>query len=115
MDRRPEIWRKDAEGDSVALLDIPAALRRRSFDIDVTLVVDVLPRATEPWHELAVDIDGQRQWSRRIASHLPGPTDGLDYHCRIALEVGDAVRIRAVAAARAVRIRQLMIEAREEG
>lgn len=111
----PEHWHIDTGGDSVAVLNIPGLLSRaRVFDVDATLIVDVPADAKDPWHELNFELDGQRQWSRRIPSHNPGQTDGLDYHQRVRLEVGQGIRIRAVAKTNGVRIRQLMLEAREE-
>lgn len=110
---KPELWRTEVS-DPVAVLNIPGALQRsRSFDIDVSLLVRVPLDFDAPWHELVLEIDGQRQWHRRIPSSCPGQTDGLDYHCRIALEAGAATRIRAVAATRGAVVHQLLIEARE--
>jgi len=117
---QPEHWQTDAGSASVAVLNIPGLLNRaRVFDVDVTLVVDV-PSGTstgakaEPWHELTVEFDGQRQWSRRIPSHSPGQTDGLDYHQRVRLEAERALRVRAVVKVKGARIKDLKIEAREE-
>ncbi|MCW5652374.1 hypothetical protein [Hydrogenophaga sp.] len=111
----PEHWRADAGGDSVAVLDIPGLLgRARVFDIDVSLWVDVPASSAEAWHELALELDGQQQWSRRVNSQNPGQTDGLDYHQRVRLEEEQAVRVRATARVKGVRIRQLLVEAREE-
>jgi hypothetical protein len=114
--RQAEHWRVDAGGDSVAVLDIPGALdRRRRFDIDVTLLVAVPAGPAQAWHALSVELDGRQQWQRRIPSSSPGQTDGLDYHCRLTLEVEQALRVRAVAAVGGgCRVRQLLIEAREE-
>lgn len=110
-----EHWRCDVGGASVAIIDIPAALeRRRTFDVDVTLVVRTPLEHVEPWHELTVELDGNRQWQRRVPSHSPGQTDGLDYHCRVQLEAGRALRIRAVAATGGSSVQQLLIEARED-
>ena len=67
-----------------------------------------------PGIRLTVELDGQQKWTRRIASNSPGQTDGLDYHCRIELPTGRALRIRAVAAASGSVVRQLVVEAREE-
>jgi hypothetical protein len=112
---KPEYWCCDAGEESVAVLDIPGTLgRQRVFDVDVTLVVGVPAEAADPWHELRVDIDGQRQWSRKIPSHSPGQTDGLDYHCRTILEAGQSLRVQATVSSLGSRVRQLLIEAREE-
>jgi hypothetical protein len=118
---QPEHWQTDAGSASVAVLSIPGLLSRaRVFDVDVTLVVDV-PSAsasagakTEPWHELTVEFDGQRQWSRRIPSHSPGQTDGLDYHQRVRLEAEQSLRVRAMVKVKGSQVKGLMIEAREE-
>ena len=111
---KPELWRTEA-GDAVAVLNIPGALKRaRSFDIDVSLLVRVPEDNTDAWHALTLEIDGKRQWHRLIASNCPGQTDGLDYHCRLVLEAGPALRIRAVAGARGAVVQRLQIEARED-
>ncbi len=121
-DSPPEHWQTDAGSASVAMLNIPGVLTRaRVFDVDVTLVVDVPATSASPsgagagpWHELTVEFDGQRQWSRRIPSHSPGQTDGLDYHQRVRLEGERALKVRAVVKVKGSRIRRLLIEAREE-
>jgi hypothetical protein len=111
---KPELWRTEV-GDAVAVLNIPGALRRaRTFDIDVSLLVRVPEDNAEAWHALTLEIDGQQQWQRRIASNCPGQTDGLDYHCRVVLEAGPALRIRAVANTRGAVVQRLQIEARED-
>jgi hypothetical protein len=115
MKPQAEVWRLDAGGASVAVLDIPGSLERhRTFDVDVTLVVRVPQPLAGAWHSLTVELDGKQKWTRRIASNSPGQTDGLDYHCRIELPTGRALRIRAVAAASGSVVRQLVVEAREE-
>jgi hypothetical protein len=112
---KPEHWRADSAGDSVVALVIPASLsRHRVFDIDVTLVVKVPLDGMQPWHELILEVDGRRQWSRRIFSSSPGQTDGLDYHCRVHLEAERALRVRASAAAQGSSVASLLIEAKEE-
>ena len=79
----PEQWHTDASSDSVAVLNIPGLNgRARVFDVDATLLVNVPADADGAWLELTVEFDGRRQWSRRIPSHNPGQTDGLDYHQR---------------------------------
>ena len=82
--------------------------------IDVSLLVRVPEDHAQAWHELTLEIDGKRQWHRRIASNCPGQTDGLDYHCRVVLEAGPALRIRAVALTRGSVVQRLLIEARED-
>lgn len=110
-----EVWRCDVDGALVAVLDIPGSLERhRTFDVDVTLVVRVPQPLGGAWHALTVELDGRQKWSRRIASNSPGLTDGLDYHCRIELPTGRALRVRAVAAVSGSVARQLTVEARED-
>lgn len=106
-----EHWRIDAGAADIATLDIaPSAHRRRVFAIDVRLVVRAGAGA---WHALAVDLDGVREWSRRIDSH-PG-TDTLDHHCRRVLEAGQALRVRATSQVGGGAQRQrLLIEAEEQ-
>lgn len=109
-----EYWKYDAGTESVASLVIPAALgRARTFDLDATLLVSVLADAAEPWHELTVEVDGRRVWARRIPSHNPGETDGLDYHCRLTVEADAECRVRAKASGKGSRVLSLVLEARE--
>lgn len=110
-----EHWRVDS-GHNVAVLNIPGLNgRARLFDVDVALLVNVPAEpAAEAWLELTVEFDGQRQWSRRIPPHNPGQTDGLDYHQRLRLEAEQGVRVRALATVKGVRVRELVIEARED-
>lgn len=111
---QPELWRTEVS-DAVAVLQIPGALKRsRTFDIDVSLLVRVPEDPQDAWHELTLEMDGKRQWHRRIASNCPGQTDGLDYHCRVVLEAGPSLRIRAVANTRGAVVQSLQIEARED-
>lgn len=110
----PEHWCVESS-DSAAVLNIPGLNgRARVFDVDASLLVDVPPQGEGAWLELTVEFDGKRQWSRRIPAHNPGQTDGLEYHRRVRLEAEQGVRIRAVAAVKGVRIRQLLVEARED-
>ena len=111
---KPELWRTET-ADAVAVLNIPGALKRsRTFDIDVSLLVRVPEDPAEAWHALTLEIDGKQQWHRRIASNCPGLTDGLDYHCRVVLEAGPSLRVRAVAGTRGSVVQRLQIEARED-
>lgn len=110
----PEHWRVEG-GDGVAVLSIPGLNgRARVFDVDATLLVSVPADPDGAWLELAVELDGRRQWSRRIPAHNPGQTDGLDYHQRLRLEAEQGIRIRAMATVKGVRVRELVIEARED-
>jgi hypothetical protein len=111
----PEHWRIDS-GDNVAVLNIPGLNgRARLFDVDVALLVNVpADPLVDAWLELVVEFDGQRQWSRRIPAHNPGQTDGLEYHQRLRLEAEEGIRVRAVATVKGVRVRELVIEARED-
>ena len=115
MKPQAEVWRLDAGSASVAVLNIPGSLERhRTFDVDATLLVRVPQPLGGAWHSLTVELDGKQKWTRRIASNSPGQTDGLDYHHRIELETGRALRIRATAGVDGSRVQQLCIEAREE-
>jgi hypothetical protein len=110
---KPERWQLDVGSGDVALLVIPPGMqRRRVFQIDIRFVVRVPPSATEAWHAMDVDLNGQREWSRRIASH--GPTDSLDYHCRRELDIGQALRIRAATQVGGAFRTRLVIEAEED-
>jgi hypothetical protein len=109
-----EYWKYDAGTDSIASLVIPAALgRKRTFDLDATLLVRVLAEAPESWLELSVEVDGKRIWDRRIPSHNLGETDSLEYHCRLAVETDVDCRLRAKANCKGARILSLVLEARE--
>ena len=93
---RPEIWQLDAGDAAVAVLNVPAVLRRdRSFEIDLRFVVRT-PEAAGAWLAVTLEIDGAREWRRRIDASCPGQTDTLDFHCRRRLPEGRALRIRAV-------------------
>jgi hypothetical protein len=111
----PEQWRIDAGDADVALLDIPPVSDRvRSFHVDVSFVVRTPTESTpKPWHELAVELDGRRQWSRRIDSSNPGEQDGLDYHVRVSVDAGAPLRVRALTKVRGAVRQRLLIEATE--
>lgn len=109
-----EYWKYDAGTDSVASLVIPAALgRQRTFDLDATLLVQVPAEAAGSWLELTVEVDGKHLWTRRIPSHNPGETDGLEYHYRLAVEADEDCRVRAKANCKGLRVLSLVVEARE--
>jgi hypothetical protein len=111
----PEHWRTDAGDADIATLDIPPALdRARRFQVDVRFVVQCPSDGSGAWHALTVEFDGRREWSRRIATSNPGQTDSLDYHRRVEVAAGCALRVRAVTQVRAAIRRGLGIEAVEE-
>jgi hypothetical protein len=115
MSDAPERWSRDAGAADIATLTIPAsAQRRRVFEIDVRFVVRTAADAADPWHELTVELDGQRQWQRRIATGNLGSTDTLDYRCRADLGVGQALRVRALAKVGAAARLKLAITAEEQ-
>lgn len=92
-----ERWRIDAGAAELAVLHVPPVLRRdRIVEIDVRFVVRALADASAPWLSIEVEIDGERQWSRRIDAHRPGEPDSLDWHGRRELPAGQGLRVRAV-------------------
>ena len=111
---RPEHWRVDAGSDDVATLHIPpSAQRERVFELDLRFIVRAPSDIKGAWHEMNVDLNGAREWSRRIAAHSPGQPDSLDYHCRCIVPVGQALRVRAVTKVRGSIRTRLLIEAEE--
>lgn len=111
----PEQWRIDAGDADVALLDIPPVSDRvRRFDVDVSFIVRTPAESSvQPWHELAVELDGRKQWSRRINSSNPGEQDGLDYHVSVSVDAGAPLRVRALTKVRGALRHRLLIEATE--
>lgn len=96
-DRTQEHWRIDAGAAELAVLHVPPVLRRdRIVQIDVRFVVRALADASAPWLSIEVEIDGERQWSRRIDAHRPGEPDSLDWHGRRELPAGQGLRVRAI-------------------
>jgi hypothetical protein len=110
----PERWSVDPGDADLATLDIPPALGRvRRFEIDVRFVVSCPAEGREAWHALTVELDGRRQWSRRVPTHNPGESDSLDYRCRVDVPEGQGLRVRALTEVRGARRRQLRIDAEE--
>ena len=111
---RAERWALDAGPADLATLDIaPHAQRDRVFEIDVRFELRAPEDCEGAWQSLAVELNGRAQWQRRAATANPGQTDSLDYHCRVQVPVGEALRVRALTqVARARRLR-LVIEAEE--
>lgn len=112
-DSLPERWRVDAGAADVALLEVPPALSRRRFEVDVRLVVRCPAPSEGAWHALSVELDGRRHWTRRIGTNNPGQSDSLDYHCRVEVPEGAGLRIRALAQTHGAQQQQLLIEAEE--
>jgi len=112
---RPERWALDAGDGDVAVLTIPAVLlRHRVFEIDVRFVVRNPAQDAQAWHALSVELDGKREWSRRLPTHPGTSTDSLDYHCRRELPAGQALRVLAVTqVGPGTRRQKLVIEAEE--
>jgi hypothetical protein len=111
----PEHWQVDAGDADIATLDIPPALGRvRRFHVDVRFVVGCPEDATDAWHAMTVEVNGRREWSRQIATHNPGQSDSLDYHFRVDVPEGAALRVRATTRVRAAVRRRLAIEADEQ-
>ena len=109
----PERWSVDAGDADLATLDIPPALGRvRRFEVDVRFVVRC-PADGRAAHALTVELDGRRQWSREVATSNPGATDSLDYHCRVDVPEGAALRVRALTSVRGAARQQLRIDAEE--
>ena len=118
----PERWRVDAGAAEVARLDIPpSAQRERVFEIDLRFVVRPPASGAAAWHAMNVDLNGVREWSRRCETHNPAPSpegtlpapDTLDYHCRVVLPLGRALRVRAVTQVGGAQRVRLVIEAEE--
>lgn len=115
MPSAPESWSADVGTADVALLEVPPALRAREFQLDVRSVVRCPAADASAWHALTVEVDGRREWSRRIPTSNPGQTDSLDYQRRVEVGAGQGMRIRAIVATAVSQRLQLRIEAHEQG
>lgn len=94
--RKAESWSLKIHDANVAVLTIPGALNRtRIFDIDVQLLARTGDAAAPAELGLSLEIDGSRQWSRSIPTLAPNEAESLDYHCRLVVEPGRDVRLRA--------------------
>ena len=112
---RPERWVRDARDAVEAVLTIPAdALRQRRFEIACAMTV-ALPADAPPgaWHAMTVHVDGALQWSRRVPTHNPGETDGLELRFERSVAVGRALRVVVAVTGQGVRRRRLIVEADE--
>jgi len=91
-----------------------AGRERWSIDAGTADVVVRAPAALAgAWHEMTVELDGQRQWSRRLDTHNPGETDTLDYHCRRDVPAGQSLRVRVTTRVHGAVRARLTIEAEE--
>jgi hypothetical protein len=110
----PERWTLSACDAVSATLHIPADARReRRFEIACAITVGVPEGARQPWHEMTVQADGQRQWRRRVDSHNPGAWDSLDYRFSRSVPVGQALKVTVTVACQGARRRTLVVEAEE--
>lgn len=112
---RPERWSLDVGDGDVALLTIPAVLNHdRVFEIDVRFVVRNPLGSETTWHALSVELDGVREWSRRLPTPAEVGSDSLDHHCRRLIPAGQPLRIRATTqVGPATRRHRLVIEAEQ--
>lgn len=109
-----EQWQVDVGDADVATLHIPPTLgRARRFHIDVRCVVQCPAEGTAAWHAMTVEVNGRREWSRQIKTSNPGQADSLDYHFRVEVPVGAALRVRALTRVHGAVRRRLQIEAAE--
>jgi hypothetical protein len=109
-----ESWVTSVIDAPVAQLTIPGALdRTRIFDVDTQLLVRFPESDLSGEFGLTLEIDGARQWSRTIASSTPGEVESLEYHCRLVVEPGRDVRLRARATVRHGRLLSLNLSALE--
>ena len=96
-----ESWIVKVHDSNAALLTVPGLVaRERTFDIDVQLRVRVPTDGRPSEFGLTLEIDGAQQWSRTVPGSTPGEIDTLDYHCRVVLETGRHMRLRARAKAK---------------
>lgn len=109
-----EQWQVDVADADVATLHIPPTLgRARRFEVDVRFVVQCPAGGSAAWHAMTVEVNGRREWARQIETNNPGQTDSLDYHFRVEVAVGAALRVRALTRVQGAVRRRLRIEAGE--
>jgi hypothetical protein len=110
-----ERWSVEAGAADVAVLNIPASAQRdRVFEVQVHFVVRAPIPLGSAWHEMTVELNGMRQWSRRLPTNNAGETDCLDYRCRRELPAGQALRVRVATRVHGAVRARLIIEADEE-
>ena len=117
MSRRPlgpERWTADSGARDVVKLDIPAdALRERSFEIFVRLVVTNKAHRPDATHALRVLVDGALEWSRSAPTH-PDGSDSLDLRLRRTVPAGRPLRLSASCELHGAQRVRLTIDAEEE-
>lgn len=111
----PERWQADAGDRPVARLDVPPhATRERIFELDVQLLVGgASSGGAGATHALRVLVNGQQEWSRRVAT-AEGAEDSLEWRQQRRVPVGEPLRVQAHAEVRGTRRRRLTVLAHEE-
>jgi hypothetical protein len=110
----PHRWQIDVHDADVAVLNVPPVSGGpRQLDVDVQFVVQVPTQGGPHWLELTVELDGRRQWSRRIDASPLADTDSLDYNVRVEVAAATGLRIRALTEVCGARRKRLLIEAAE--
>ncbi len=92
----PERWAVDARTGDVAQLNVPPALRDRTFEVFCSLQVRYSGAPNgggkEAWHGLRVTVNGAQEWARRVPTDSGG-RDSLDYRFRRVVPLGEALRV----------------------
>ena len=112
--RKPERWSAQSGHRDVAKLDIPAdAMRERTFEIFIRLVVANKAGRSDATHGLKVLVDGALEWSRSVPTQVDA-TDSLDLRLRRTVPVGRPLRLTATSELRGSQRVSLSISAEEE-
>jgi hypothetical protein len=111
---RPERWTATSGHRDVAKLDIPAdALRDRTFEIFVHLVVANKAARPDATHAMRVLVDGALEWSRTVPTLVDGQ-DSLDLRLRRTVQAGRPLRLTASCELRGSQRVSLSIDAEED-
>lgn len=111
---KPEHWSSNSGHRDVVRLDIPAdALRERTFEIFIHLVVANKTARTDATHGLRVLADGALEWSRSVPTLVEGQ-DSLDLRLRRTVSAGRPLRLTATCELRGSQRVSLSIDAEEE-
>ena len=112
--RKPERWSANSGHRDVAKLDIPAdAMRERTFEIFIRLVVANKAARNDATHGMKVLVDGALEWSRSVSTQVDA-TDSLDLRLRRTVPVGRPLRLTATSELRGSQRVSLSISAEEE-